>query len=57
MVVCQRKENAEKRRHGGAGLMDKSMIKNQLTSSIIDAAIEVHRVLGGPGLLESIYEE
>lgn len=24
---------------------------------IVDAAIEVHRTLGGPGLLESIYEE
>ncbi|NLF40735.1 GxxExxY protein [bacterium] len=24
---------------------------------ILDAAIEVHRTLGGPGLLESVYEE
>ena len=32
------------------------MNENQLTGSIIGAAIEVHRVLG-PGLLESIYEE
>jgi GxxExxY protein len=30
---------------------------NQLTGEIIDAAIEVHRELGGPGLLESVYEE
>jgi GxxExxY protein len=29
---------------------------NELTSAIIGAAIEVHRVLG-PGLLESAYEE
>ena len=29
---------------------------NQLTSTIIGAAIEVHRHLG-PGLLESVYEE
>ena len=29
---------------------------NELTSSVIAAAIEVHRVLG-PGLLESAYEE
>jgi GxxExxY protein len=29
---------------------------NHLTSEIIGAAIEVHRVLGGPGLLEGIYE-
>ena len=30
---------------------------NRLSGSIIDAAIEVHRELGGPGLLESVYEE
>jgi GxxExxY protein len=29
---------------------------NQLTGSVIGAAIEVHKMLG-PGLLESIYEE
>lgn len=29
---------------------------NDLTSKVIGAAIEVHRILG-PGLLESIYEE
>lgn len=30
---------------------------NQVSGAIIDAAIEVHRELGGPGLLESVYEE
>jgi GxxExxY protein len=30
---------------------------NKLTSVIIGAAIEVHRELGGPGLLEDVYEE
>lgn len=30
---------------------------NNLSGQILDAAIEVHRELGGPGLLESIYEE
>ncbi len=30
---------------------------NFLSGQILDAAIEVHRVLGGPGLLEAIYEE
>ena len=30
---------------------------NFLSGEILDAAIEVHRVLGGPGLLESVYEE
>ena len=33
------------------------MKENDITAAILDAAIEVHRVLGGPGLLESIYEE
>ena len=30
---------------------------NSLSGQILDSAIEVHRVLGGPGLLETIYEE
>ena len=30
---------------------------NDITGAILDAAIEVHRELGGPGLLESVYEE
>ena len=33
------------------------MHENQISGIIIDAAIEVHRTLGGPGLLEDIYEE
>ena len=41
-------------RHGGAeGVM---LVAEQLTETIIGAAIEVHRILG-PGLLESAYEE
>ncbi len=31
--------------------------ENQLSQVIVTAAIEVHRTLGGPGLLESVYEE
>lgn len=30
---------------------------NVLSGQVLDAAIEVHRVLGGPGLLEGVYEE
>jgi len=33
------------------------MTENELSREIIGAAIEVHRELGGPGLLESVYEE
>ncbi|MEN9841731.1 MAG: hypothetical protein RL376_1531, partial [Verrucomicrobiota bacterium] len=33
------------------------MEENQLSHIIVDAAIEVHRHMGGPGLLESVYEE
>jgi PD-(D/E)XK nuclease superfamily len=32
-------------------------IENTFSALIKDSAIEVHRVLGGPGLLESVYEE
>jgi GxxExxY protein len=33
------------------------MTENELSYEIIAAAIEVHRTLGGPGLLEDMYEE
>ncbi|MDB4305978.1 GxxExxY protein [bacterium] len=33
------------------------MTENEISRVIVDAAIEVHRELGGPGLLESVYEE
>ena len=33
------------------------MTENEIARVIVDAAIEVHRTLGGPGLLESVYEE
>ena len=36
---------------------DSEKIENVLAALIVDAAIEVHRTLGGPGLLESLYEE
>lgn len=31
-------------------------MENEFSYKIIGAGIEVHRILGGPGLLESIYE-
>ena len=34
-----------------------SVTENEIAKIIVDAAIEVHRTLGGPGLLESVYEE
>lgn len=48
----QRRQETQRRQdlHG-------SCIEDKLSQQIIDAAIEVHRILGGPGLLESIYEE
>src|SRR4051812_7475634 len=33
------------------------MLENELSGEIIGAAIEVHQILGGPGLLEDVYEE
>jgi GxxExxY protein len=33
------------------------MTENEISREIVDSAIEVHRTLGGPGLLESVYEE
>lgn len=33
------------------------MDENQLSRYIVDGSIEVHRNLGGPGLLETVYEE
>jgi GxxExxY protein len=33
------------------------MAENEISKIIVDSAIEVHRTLGGAGLLESVYEE
>ena len=33
------------------------MPENGIGRHIVESAIEVHRTLGGPGLLESVYEE
>jgi GxxExxY protein len=33
------------------------MNENEISKIIVESAIEVHRELGGPGLIESVYEE
>lgn len=33
------------------------MTPNEISRIIVDSALEVHRTLGGPGLLEAVYEE
>jgi len=33
------------------------MTENEISKHVVECAIEVHRTLGGPGLLESVYEE
>jgi GxxExxY protein len=36
---------------------DAEIIENLLSEQVLDAAIKVHRTLGGPGLLKSLYED
>lgn len=33
------------------------MTENEISQIVVNSALEVHRTLGGPGLLESVYEE
>ena len=33
------------------------MNENEISKILVESAIEVHRELGGPGLLEAVYEE
>ena len=35
----------------------KAMNENEIAGVVVDAAVEVHRAFGGPGLLEAVYEE
>jgi GxxExxY protein len=37
--------------------MGTNMTENEISRIIYECAIEAHRTLGGPGLLESVYEE
>lgn len=39
------------------GAYDAQYVENVISRLIVKCAIEVHRNLGGPGLLESVYEE
>lgn len=48
---AKKEKGKTQRIHGGG------MDENQLSNAVIGAAIEVHRLLGGPGLLEDVYEE
>src|SRR5438552_18746914 len=34
-----------------------AMTENEISKIIVECAIEVHREIGGPGLIESVYEE
>jgi GxxExxY protein len=51
-TVCNQfeRKDAKRQRH-------KEMNENELSRIVIGAAIEVHKELGGPGLLEDVYEE
>ena len=42
-------------RHGDTEAQ--SMDENEISKIVLDAAIMVHRTLGGPGLLESVYQD
>jgi GxxExxY protein len=33
------------------------MDENEISKHVVGCALEAHRILGGPGLLESVYEE
>jgi GxxExxY protein len=48
--------NAKAQRRKGAKGGD-GMTENEVAKIVVDAAIEVHRTLGGPGLLDAVYEE
>ena len=55
MINCKTENNSQTQSCGS--LIDETLYENQLTDCIISSAIEVHKILGGPGLLESIYED
>jgi GxxExxY protein len=52
----QRRHDAKTQR-GKIFERKKKVNENQISNVVIGCAIEVHKTLGGPGLLESVYEE
>ena len=60
MTNYQRKDGETQGRKGGFAPSrpgDFALSENEISRHIVECAIEVHRTLGGPGLLESVYEE
>ena len=45
------------RRKGAKAQGAEELTDDDISRLVVDSAIEVHRTLGGPGLLESVYEE
>jgi GxxExxY protein len=57
VFLTQSREGAKTQRKRQEGDFLDKMTENELSKIIVGAAIEVHRSLGGPGLIESVYEE
>jgi GxxExxY protein len=57
VFLTQSREGAKTQRKRQEGDFFDKMTENELSKIIVGAAIEVHRSLGGPGLIESVYEE
>jgi GxxExxY protein len=54
---AQRRKDAERKNHQRSKTHKDTMNEHTIGSIIVSAAVEAHRTLGGPGLLESVYEE
>ena len=50
-------EFSTQRRKGTKAQRGKNPTDDEISRLVVESAIEVHRTLGGPGLLESVYEE
>lgn len=55
--MTQGRKEARRDTAARSGLDVSAHSENELSRYIVESAIEVHRTLGGPGLLESVYEE